>query len=89
MLNCRDATKRISESLDKPLPVFARMELKLHLWMCRFCARFEKQMLFLRVIFKRYEKQTQAESDLPPDFPRLSPEAAERLKNALQEQKGS
>ncbi len=87
MLSCKKATRLISQNLDNALPVHSRMALRLHILMCRFCARFEKQMLFLRDIFKRYEKQTQAESALPSDSPHRSPEATERIKTALQESK--
>lgn len=87
MLNCQNATKLLSESLERPLPLSRRMGLKMHLLMCRFCARFEKQLLFMRLFIRRYEKQC-LEDDLPSiDSPSLSPEARERIKKALRENK--
>lgn len=88
MLNCQKATKLLSESLDRPLPLYQRMLLRMHVWMCRFCSRFEKQLLFMRQIFRHYEKQLS--KDHPsPDSASLSPEARARIKKVLQEEESS
>lgn len=89
MLNCKNATKLLSESLERPLPLSHRMGLKMHLLMCRFCARFEKQIKFMRNITRRHEKQRLEEDTPSPDSPSLSPEARERMKKALREDKNS
>lgn len=85
MLNCRDATKLLSESLEKPLPFSRRLGLKMHLLMCRFCSRFEKQIMFMQKVLRRYEKQRLEEDTPSPDSPSLSPEARERMKKALRD----
>lgn len=87
MLNCKNATKLLSESLERTLPLSRRMGLKMHLLMCRFCARFEKQIKFMSNITRRHEKQCQEEDTPSPDFLSLSPEARERMKKALRENK--
>ena len=48
MLSCRDVTRRISESMDRTLPVGERIGVRLHLLICRFCARYERQLLLIR-----------------------------------------
>lgn len=89
MLNCREATKLLSESLEQPLPLLRRLGLKMHLLMCRFCSRFEKQIKFMRDITRRYEKQNQEEDSPSPDSPCLSQDARERIKKSLREDKNS
>lgn len=85
MLSCKEATRLISESLEHALPFHKRMALRFHLMMCRFCARFEKQIIFLREVFKRYGKQEQAEDTISADSPCLSPEAHERMKRRIEQ----
>lgn len=89
MLNCRDATKLLSESLERPLPLSRRMGLKAHLMMCRFCSRFEKQLTFMQKVIRRHEKQCQEEENPSPDSPCLSRDARERMKRALRDDENS
>ncbi len=48
MYNCKEVTQMVSESLDRKLPLHQRMGIGFHLFMCRFCSRFRKQLLILR-----------------------------------------
>lgn len=48
MLNCKDMTKLISESLDRKISLFQRMELWMHIMMCSMCRRFRSNALALR-----------------------------------------
>ncbi len=89
MLNCKEATKLLSDSLEQPLPLLGRAGLKMHLLMCRFCSRFEKQLLFMRQLIHLYEKQRQEDDHPSPDSPCLTPEARERMKKALREDTNS
>jgi hypothetical protein len=81
MFNCREISHLVSEALDRQLPPTQRAAIHLHLAMCRYCARFKKQLLALR-----------AASSLPPQTPgddrepsgKLPEEARLRIKKALQ-----
>src|ERR1041385_4695796 len=78
MPTCREVTRLQSEALDKQLPFFKRVGLRLHLLVCSWCRRYGKQVRFLR----------QAMHDHPDELCEassqgLSPEARERLKRAL------
>ena len=53
MLNCRDATKLLSQALDRPLTPWQRTQLRLHLLFCLGCRRFEQQVGFLRAACRR------------------------------------
>ncbi|HEY0842905.1 zf-HC2 domain-containing protein [Methylotenera sp.] len=49
MMTCKQASKLISQSLDRPLSWSELMQLKLHLMICDACSRFKKQLNLLRV----------------------------------------
>ena len=40
MLSCKEATRRVSEGLDRKLPFWRRIGLRLHVAMCRRCSRY-------------------------------------------------
>jgi hypothetical protein len=48
MLSCKDATRLVSEGLDRRLGFAERVALRLHLLVCDGCTRFKSQMAFLR-----------------------------------------
>ncbi len=48
MLSCRDVTRLLSESMDHSLPLGKRIGVRLHLLVCRFCARYKRQLLLIR-----------------------------------------
>jgi len=48
-MTCKQASKLISQSLDRPLSWSELMQLKLHLMICDACSRFKKQLNLLRV----------------------------------------
>lgn len=54
MLTCKEATRRLSESLDRPLTLSERLSLRLHLAMCRGCSNYERQMVMLREACRRF-----------------------------------
>ncbi len=82
MLSCRDVTQLISRSMDTSLPVGKRIGVRIHLLICRFCARYEKQLLLIRETVRRVV----AEEELPgaPSAEALSEDARGRIRQALQ-----
>lgn len=62
MLNCRDATRLMSEAQEHTLTVPQRMSLKMHTLMCKGCKNFETQMDVLRKISKSYVDKPDDES---------------------------
>jgi hypothetical protein len=48
MLTCKDVTRLVSESMDRSLPLGKRIGVRLHLLVCKFCARYERQLLLIR-----------------------------------------
>lgn len=81
MLSCKDVTRLLSESMDHSLPLGKRVGVRLHLLVCKFCARYERQLLLIRETVRRLVTT----GDRPGESPRetLSAEARERIRKAL------
>jgi predicted anti-sigma-YlaC factor YlaD len=84
MYSCKQATELMSLSLDGKLSLYQRVALKMHLFMCKLCSRCWKQMLFVRDASHQCSERA-GEIDFMVDHS-LSPEACERIKNALKEE---
>ncbi len=81
MLRCREVSKLVSESMDRELPLRQRLQVWMHLAMCRLCAGFARQLRLLRRALREQpdrlaDDPTQPEVSLPLD-------AKERIKAAL------
>jgi hypothetical protein len=76
--SCREATRLQSEAMDSPLRLRQRIGLRIHLFLCRWCRRYGRQIDFLRVVALEHEKHNQT---LPPQT--LRPEARKRMKERL------
>jgi hypothetical protein len=84
MLTCKDASQLISENQERPLGFRERWGLKVHLWMCVNCRRFERQMTLLRLALRMLGRRAEVDTD-SSGFP---PEARERIRKALAERGG-
>jgi len=54
IISCKDASRLVSRRQDADLSFWQRMTLQLHLSVCAACARFERQIRFLRTAMRRY-----------------------------------
>jgi hypothetical protein len=54
MITCREASRLVSEGLDRELPVPERATLRVHLAICTACSRVTKQFEFLRRAAREY-----------------------------------
>ena len=88
MFRCDAVSRRVSQGMDAPLSPGTRLLITMHLWMCRHCRRFNRQMQRLRKIVQ-YDGEQEILDDGPPDLPAslypeaLSPEARDRIKSKL------
>ncbi len=73
MINCRQATRLISQSMDTKLPWHRRLAMRVHLLYCIWCRRYARQLKFLRSAAKQ----------LPPESA-CSP--AQKLSEAAKQQ---
>lgn len=53
MISCKDVSRLVSASLDRPLTLRERVRLRLHLWMCRNCNNFAEQMNAMHAAMRR------------------------------------
>ena len=56
IIKCKDASRLVSRSQDAELPPWQRLALRLHLSVCVACARFERQIAFLRTAMRKYSE---------------------------------
>lgn len=81
MFRCDDVSKKVSQGMDTSISLWARILIRMHLWMCRHCSRVYRQLHQLRQMSRHNEADP---SDCPPHIPTsLSPEARERIKKKL------
>ena len=50
MSRCKDITKLISDSMERKLSLWQRIDLRLHLILCGLCRRFQANLLALRIL---------------------------------------
>ena len=84
MLSCKDVTRLISESMDRSLPLGKRIGVRVHLLICKFCARYERQLHQIRET-ARHLVATE-ESPGEPYGETLSEKAREHIRRSLQQQ---
>ena len=53
MITCREATKLMSEAMDRRLPLGRRIALRLHLLVCDACSNARRQFDLLRRAVRR------------------------------------
>ena len=52
-LTCKEATRLVSQGLDRKLGPWDRLRLRFHLAICDACTAFNRQMEFLRRAIQR------------------------------------
>ena len=57
MLNCKDATRRMSEAEDRELGLGERLELGMHLAMCKGCRNYQQHLQVLRDACRGYREE--------------------------------
>ncbi len=83
MLRCREISKLVSESMDRDLPLGTRMQVWMHLAMCRMCASFARQTRAVRNALRENPDRFAAATDDPGS--KLPQEARERITAALRD----
>jgi hypothetical protein len=78
MLTCKEASRLVSESLDRRLRLTELIGLRVHLLICEACARFAAQMRFLRRVCAR----AAGDESVGPDV-KLPVPARRRIAKAL------
>ena len=80
MLNCRQVTRLVSQSMDAKLPWYRSLAVRFHLLYCVWCRRYASQVQFLRKAANGLAMETQNASAST-----LSPDAKEQMRKRLEE----
>lgn len=54
MINCKEASRLLSQAQERPLNRQERAALRFHVLLCGMCRNFEKQLTFIRTAIRRY-----------------------------------
>jgi hypothetical protein len=84
MLNCKQASRLVSEGQDRTLSWRERWGLRMHLWMCSNCRRFERQIRLMRRAFSMLSRRAEEDSASGA----LSTDARERIRKSLDDKGG-
>jgi hypothetical protein len=79
MFRCKDVSQKVSLLLDASLPFHHRLAVRMHLLMCRYCARFRRQLIMLRKVSRLVDDGPSTDETTVA----LSDETKERIKKAL------
>jgi predicted anti-sigma-YlaC factor YlaD len=64
-LSCQEASRLLSDELDRPLSAEQRERLRLHLVVCEACRNIEEQLALMHEALRRLGRR-----DAPADKPR-------------------
>lgn len=78
---CEIITQKVSESLDRKLSVRERAQVRIHLMYCKFCKRYQVQLLAIHNALQQKRKKDETVSAAG----NLSAAAREKMKRALRE----
>ena len=76
MPSCQEATRLISEAMERKLSFKERFDLWTHLMVCDLCTQFSNQILGLRRVLRRY---------VPQEERRLTPDVKIWIRSAIKE----
>lgn len=81
---CEVITEKISKSLDEPLTLKEKIQIRLHTLTCILCARYRDQLLAIRKFITKEVEQSEKVS-LDKDV-QLPDKARNRIKNQLHDE---
>lgn len=81
MLNCKETSLLVSQARDRRLNWSERLGVRLHLWICAQCRRYERQLNWLNGLAGRLDK---APEEMLEAGTELSEEARQRIRAAIE-----
>src|SRR5947207_106360 len=80
--SCKEASRLQSQALDRKLPMLQRIGLQMHLFLCKWCRRYGKQIRFLQDAARDHPDYISE-----PGHQKLSDDARQRIKQRLRTEK--
>ena len=82
MLNCKEVSRLVSQSLDRKLSFWQGVSVWIHLSMCKLCRGFRKDLLKLRSAARQHADDIKMDTSEPNAA--FSEETRERIQHALE-----
>ena len=83
MMNCREATRLLSERQERPLGLREQLSLRVHLLLCHLCREFGKLVGSLSTQAHHYGQEDDVDNSSEW---KLSAESKERMQRGLEDQ---
>jgi len=64
LLNCKQTSQLVSQSLDRRLSLRERIAVRVHLCICKYCRRFSRQLSAIRISLRRMTESIEQDSQL-------------------------
>lgn len=80
MLSCKETSLLMSQARDRRLSWSERFGVRLHLWICRQCRRYERQLAWLNGLAGYLER---APEETLEEGTELSAAARQRIRDAI------
>lgn len=84
MLSCKDISRVVSESFERPLSFGERTILRIHLVLCGTCRKFRKLQNKIHSAVKEHGTEVPETSDSPDDASVLPDDSRSRIKISIQ-----
>lgn len=84
MLDCKHASRLVSQSMDRQLSLRERLGLRLHLLLCDACTQFSRQMTLLQQAVRQWSSRVENDTRLT-----LPGDARQRIAAAVALKTGS
>ena len=75
MLNCKQIIELTSQKMETQLPLLSRLEMKIHLLLCKTCRRYGRQLSVIQKALTTMDNKSSTEH--------LSTEAKQRISRKL------
>ncbi len=84
MLSCKEIGALLSQGIDRKLSLREKWQLKFHLFICKTCSCYDKQLQFIARSAHRLMQPEKDNQGIPP----LSHEAEMRINSAIKQRLG-
>lgn len=84
MFSCKDISRVVSESFERPLSFGERTILRIHLVLCGTCRKFRKLQNKIHSAVKKHGADVPEGADSPDDTPVLPDDSRSRIRIAIQ-----
>ncbi len=82
MLSCKEIGELLSQAMDRKLSFKEQLGLKFHLFICKTCSCYDKQLQFVARSARRLMQPGKENQGIPT----LSDDASKRLSNTIKQQ---